>query len=238
MSTKPLAEQVVTGANGAEAANANHGAIRPRDSLFHWCGTADSISGSPKDDEKRALLEAYFGAVADESIAPAARFFCGKLRSPTDGRVIHVDPGVVANAIQDLGRISSDTFRARYVEHGDLADAAAEVFAGRLPSGVSITEVESWFMTLAGASEVEMRRAVMREIFSRVSSLEAEYLVRLLTGTLAIGVDEALVESALSKAFAQPVEAVHRATAIHSDIGEAATRARRRTLDEARPAAT
>jgi DNA ligase-1 len=237
MSTKPLAHQVVPGANGAEAANANHGAIRARDSLFHWCGTAASIENSTKREEKRALLDAYFGAVAEESIAPAARFFCGRMLSSHDGRALTVESGLVADAIQELGRLSSDKFRARYVEHGDLADAAAEVFAGRLPSGVSIVEIESWLMELDPTADADDRRAVMREMFSRVSSLEAQYLVRLLTGTLAIGVDEGIVEEALSKAFAQPIEAVHRVT-VARDIGEAATMARRRTLSEVQPATT
>jgi hypothetical protein len=238
MSTKPLSHQVVPGADGAEAANANQGAIRPRDSLFHWCGTADSISGSVKRDEKRALLEAYFEAVAEESIGPAARFFCGQLVSQRDARTLIVESGLIADAIQELGWLSSDKFRAEYVAQGDLACAAAEVFAGRLPSGVSIIDIESCVLDLAGATEPDDRRDVVREMFSRVSSLEAQYLVRLLTATLSIGIDETLVEEALSKAFAQPVEAIHRATVARGDIGEAATLARRRMLTGVQPAAT
>jgi hypothetical protein len=237
MSTKPLAHQVVPGANGAEAANANHGAIRPRDSLFHWCGTADSIRESRKREEKRALLDAYFGTVAEESIAPAARFFCGRMTPAREGRPAIIESGLIANAIQDLGRLSSAAFRARYVDHGDLADAAAEVFAGRLPSGVSIIDAATWMTALADAPEADARHAWLRDMFSRVSALEARYLVQLMNGTMDIGVDQALVEEALASSFGQPIEAVRRAT-VRGDIGDAATRARRRTLDEEQPAAT
>lgn len=212
MSTKPLAHQVVPGANGAEAANANHGAIRARDSLFHWCGTADSISESPKRDEKRALLEAYFGAVAEESIAPAARFFCGRIASSDANDRVTIDKGLIADAIQDQGRLSTDAFRARYVDHGNLSDAAAEVFAGRLPSGVSITEVAGWLNDLVIATDRDGQRARLRDLFARVSALEARYLVQLLAGTLSIGVDESLID--------------------------AATLARRRPLTEGQPTAT
>ena len=61
MSTKPLSQQVVTGADGAESANAQDGAVRPRDSLFHWCGTADSVRRTNERGKRCSLLDAYFG---------------------------------------------------------------------------------------------------------------------------------------------------------------------------------
>ncbi|HUQ84023.1 MAG TPA: hypothetical protein VM076_22930 [Gemmatimonadaceae bacterium] len=237
MSTKTLAHQVVPGANGAEAANANDGAIRPRDSLFHWCGTADSIRGSARHDEKLALLDAYFGTVAEESIGPAARFFCGQIGAAREGGRAIIESGLIADAIQDLGRLSTTAFRARYAEHGDLAEAAAEVFAGRLPSGVSVSDVAMWMSEIVESHEVDARRARLCDVLARVSALEARYLVQLMSGTMEIGVDQTLVEEALASSFGQPVEAVHRAT-VRDDIGEAAARARRRTLDEAQPPAT
>ena len=78
MSTKPVAHQVVPGVRGAESASAEEGAVRPRDSFFHWCGTADAIRTTTSRPEKRAILDAYFVAVAEETVAPAARFFDGK----------------------------------------------------------------------------------------------------------------------------------------------------------------
>src|SRR4029450_8623204 len=60
MSTKPLAHQVVPGARGAESSAAEGGAVRSRDSLFHWCGTVDAIRVTPNRPEKRAILDAYF----------------------------------------------------------------------------------------------------------------------------------------------------------------------------------
>src|SRR3954469_25353628 len=84
MSTKPVAHQVVPGASGGESAAAEEGAVRPRDSLFHWCGTADAIRTTPSRPEKRAILDAYFVVVAEETVAPAARFFVGAFFPPTD----------------------------------------------------------------------------------------------------------------------------------------------------------
>ena len=232
MSTKPLAKQVVHGANGAESANAQDGAIRARDSLFHWCGTADSLRETPDRPHKRSLLDAYFGAVADESIGPAARLFSGVLVPRHDVRSVAVAKPVIEGAIEDLTRISGDKLRARYVQNRDLGDAAAMVFAGRLPSGLSITDVASWADALAGAAGAGAQRTLLRDMLARLSALEAQYLVKLLCGEMDIGVTDALLEEALAGAFSLPVDAVRRTNAARGDIGETATLARRRTLDD------
>jgi DNA ligase 1 len=230
MSTKPLAQQVVTGANGAESANAQDGAVRPRDSLFHWCGTADSLRRTNDRGARCSLLEAYFGAVAEESIAPAARYFLGSVLPAREGRRLGVDPSLIEQAIRDLTHLSTRALRARAREYGDLAAAAADVFAGRLPSGVSIIDVVRWADEMADANDATERRTVLRDMFARLSALEAQYVVRLLGGELQIGVDEALIEEALATAFSQPLDAVRRAAALRGDIGEVAALARRRML--------
>jgi DNA ligase-1 len=232
MSTKPLAQQVVPGADGAESANAEDGAVRPRDSLFHWCGTADSVRRATERPQKCALLEAYFGAVAESTIGPAARFFTGLVLPRHDPRPLGVDAPLIVEVIQDLTRIPGDELRARSVKHGDLGDAAAEAFAGRLPSGLSVPDVALWAGALAGAMGASERRAVLRDMFARLSGLEAQYVVKLIAGELRIGVKEALVEEALAKAFSQPVASVRRANLLRDDIGEVAILARRRDLDQ------
>ena len=230
MSTKPLSQQVVTGADGAESANAQDGAVRPRDSLFHWCGTADSVRRTNERGARCSLLDAYFGAVAEESIAPAARYFLGSMLPARDERRLGVDSSLIEETIRDLSRLSTRALRARTRKYGDLAAVAADVFAGRLPSGLSITDVALWADELVDASDATERRTILRDMFARLSALEAQYVVRLLGGELQIGVDGALIEEALAAAFSQPLDAVRRAATLGGDIGEVATLARRRML--------
>lgn len=234
MSTKPLAQQVVPGADGAESATAEDGAVRPRDSLFHWCGTVDAIRQSTKRVEKSALLEAYFESVAEQTIAPAARFFSGVIFPRHDVRTIRVGWSLVVDAIQDLSHVHPVKFRDRYIKHGDLGDAVAEVFAGRLPSGIAVEDIATWTEALATTTEAETRRVLMRDMLARLSALEAQYLVKLIGGKLRIGIKEAQVEEALANTFGQPLAAVRRANLLRGDIGEVARLTRRRSLDDAR----
>ena len=236
MSTKPLSQQVVTGANGAESADAQDGAVRPRDSLFHWCGTADSVRRANKRGARCSLLDAYFGAVAEESIAPAARYFLGSVFPAREARRPVLDPPLIEQVIRDVTRLSTRAFRARTGKYGNLAAVAADVFAGRLPSGLSIIDVALWADELVDASDATERRTLLNEMFARLSALEAQYAVQLLCRDLQIGVDEALIEEALAAAFSQPLDAVRRAVALRGDIGEVATLARRRMLTALRAA--
>ena len=198
MSTKPIAKQVVPGAAGAESAAAEEGAVRPRDSLFHWSGTVDAIRVTPHREEKRAILVAYFEAVAAETIAPATRMFVGEI-FPSDGSAPRwVDWEVVAQAIQGVTRMSDESLRARCSKLGDIASVAADAFAGRLPSGIAVVEVADWAAELAGAFEPEDERELVSGMLARLSSLEACYLVQLIVGDFQIGLDVGDIESAVA----------------------------------------
>ncbi len=198
MSTKPLAKQVVPGAKGAESSTAEDGAVRPRDSMFHWSGTVDAICRASSPLEKGALLGAYFEAVAHETLAPAARYFAGQLLPPDDPRAITVDRSLVTGAIEDLTRIAPDAFRTRSSADADLGDVAAEAFAGRLPSGIAVVDVEAWVDELANAFDDDARRVLVREMLARLSAIEARYIVKLVGGELRIGLTDEQITGAVA----------------------------------------
>lgn len=197
MSTKPVARQVVPGARGAESSAAEEGAVRPRDSLFRWCGTADAIRTTATRFEKRAILDAYFAVVAEETVVPAARFFGGAFFPQTASGTRRIEATIVADAIQDLARAASGALRGRK-RLRDIASVAADVFAGRLPSGIAISEVAEWADDLGAASEADAQRRLVGEMLARLSSLEARYVVQLIVGELDIGLDVTDVEGALA----------------------------------------
>jgi len=202
MSTKPLAHQVVPGARGAESAAAEEGAVRSRDSLFHWCGTVDAIRVTTNRAERRAILDAYFESVAEESAEPAARFFVGVFFPPPESASRRFEWPIVAEAIHELTRMSLDDIRDRYQVSGDLGAVAADAFAGRLPSGIAMSEVAGWSDELARATEAQLQRRLIGELLARLSSLEALYVVKLMVGELDIALDAADVEAALATRYA------------------------------------
>ena len=197
MSTKPVARQVVPGPDGAESASAADGATRPRDSLFHWCGTVDAIRQTDDAAEKRSFLEAYFAAIADESVGPATRFFSGDIFAGSSARVPWT---LIAKAIEDLTRLSVGRRRTRRILKGDLSNAAEDAFAGRLPSGLSVCEVDEWGGQLAAAESESARGQLLRDMLARLNAMEAKYLVSLVCGELRIGMSREQIEEAAAVA--------------------------------------
>lgn len=203
MSTKPLAHQVMPGAGDAESSSAAVGAVRSRDSLFHWCGTLEAIQQATKDTERRALLDVYFSALAEESVASAARYFSGVFFPNELPATPCVPKPVVAGAIQDLARVRAEE-RLAGNPGLDLGDVVADAFAGRLPSGLALSEVAEWGDALKDAADDAARRTLVREMLARVSSFEARYLVRLIVGELGVVVDRSLVEAAVNRRRSEP----------------------------------
>jgi len=230
MSTKPLATQIVPGSEGAESASAEDGAIRPRDSFFHWCGTVDAVRQTNDPDDRQDLLEAYFAAVAGETVAPAARFFLGSIGPRNGAPPLAVADEPVIRAMQDLARMDPDELRERCLAAEDLGCVAAEVFAGRLPSGLSMRDVASWGEKLRAAPDEGSRHALVRDMLARLNSLEARYFVNLITGRLALGLDESAIEEVLAQTFGQPLSAVRAARDGGRDIGEVAQLVRQRAI--------
>jgi DNA ligase-like protein len=202
MSTKSVAHQVVPGAGGAESAAAQDGAVRPRDSLFHWCGTADAIRGATTPPEKRAILDAYFVAVAEESVPPAARFFVGAFFPSTDAGTRRIEWEIVVDAIEGLVRGGSTGLRRRCAKLGDIGSVAAEVFAGRLPSGIAMSGVGGWADDLGAATDPDAQRRLVTDMLARLSSLEARYVVQLIVGELDIGLGPTDVAGAVETRYA------------------------------------
>src|SRR5438552_6008601 len=64
----------------------------------------------------------------------------------------------------------------------------------------------------------------------RLSAREAEYVIKILTGDLRIGLREGLVEEAIARAFDAPLDEVKEANMLLGDIGAAATLASRKEL--------
>jgi DNA ligase-like protein len=203
MSTKSVAHQVVPGVRGAESAAAEEGAVRSRDSLFHWCGTADAVRATTSGQEKRAILDAYFAAVAEESVAPAVRFFVGEVFPTRGSGTRQIECEIVVDAIQGLVRVGSNDLRRRCARLGDIGSVAAEVFAGRLPSGIAISGVAGWADDLAAATDRDAERRLVGDMLARLSSLEARYVVQLIVGELDIGLDPADVDEALAARHAR-----------------------------------
>ena len=107
---------------------------------------------------------------------------------------------------------------------------------GALPTtqpDLSAIEAEAYFRQIARARGPAAKGALVREVLSRATPLEAKYLVKIMTGDLRIGLKESLVEEAIARAYGGTLAEVQRANMLVGDIGETLRLSARGALGEA-----
>jgi DNA ligase-1 len=143
----------------------------------------------------------------------------------------------------DLGAVAAEVLPGRRVSEsvgaGDLAhqNRAALGSVGQNEdshfahgSSPSVPEVQAAFREIAAARGPAAKTILVRELLSRVTPIEAKYIVKIVTGDLRIGLKESLVEDAIAKAYGGKLSEVQRANMLLGDIGETLQLAARGSL--------
>ena len=110
-----------------------------------------------------------------------------------------------------------------------LARASA---LSRLRALSSSAQVQAKFAELVNISGAANKLPTLLDLFRFLTPAEAQYVVKIITGDLRIGLKENTVEEAIAKAFDRPADAVRRANMVLGDIGETAVLAKRGELDQ------
>src|SRR5579864_1141080 len=185
--------------------------------MHNFAETAERIAATTKKLEKTALLADYFKSVTVEEAAVAAIFFSGRPFPAWEETTLQVGGTLLWRIVMELSGKSETELTAAYREHGDLGAVAGAVLPNRMewsdgrlrPSShrdVSDFEfppsaVQKIFREIAAARGPAVKGALVRQLLSEVSPLEAKYVVKIMTGDLRIGLKESLVEEAIPKAY-------------------------------------
>jgi len=111
----------------------------------------------------------------------------------------------VARSIAMAYNATLEHIAALYAALGDLGLVAGKVKseAGHIPHVLNVDEVFEGLRTIAqtaGKGAVEQRIARLSDLLTRVDSVSAKYVVRILLGNLRLGIGDATVLDALAKA--------------------------------------
>jgi len=209
--------------------------------MLKFAQTADRISATAKKLEKTALLADYFTSVSVDEAATAAVFFSGRPFPVWEETTLQVGGSLLWRIVAEISGRSEAELTTAYREHGDLGAVAGAVLrggAGSRPSkdaaDISPTGIQQAFRSIATARGPAAKGALVRQLFSRLSPLEAKYIVKIMTGDLRIGLKESLVEEAMAKGFATSIKDVQRANMLLGDIGETLRLAAQQRLADAR----
>ncbi len=202
--------------------------------MQRFATTCEAIAGTTKKLQKTALVADYLKACSIDEAAIGAVFLCGRPFPAWEETTLQVGGRSLWKIVADLANREQADLAASYRQHGDLGAVAGDLLPERPGEDLSVSDVERGFRQIAAARGPSAKDALVRELLSRVSPLEAKYIIKIMTGDLRIGLKESLVEEAIAKAYGATPAEVQRANMLLGDIGAALRFAAEGKLAEAR----
>src|SRR5262249_2706048 len=211
------------------------GTAAPTNSEFlTFASVGESVRARRAKLEKVRLLADYLRTLNSEQLRIVATYLTGRAFAQSDLRTLQVGWSVIYRALVVSAKIGDAEFHRIAASHGDLGKSAFDVLNGRTtPKPFSILKSRKLFEELHRARGPIAKTELLQNRFANLSAPEGEYVVKILTGDLRIGLREGLVEEAISRAFEVPIEQVREANMLLGDIGATASLASEKHLDRA-----
>jgi DNA ligase-1 len=183
----------------------------------------EAIAATPAKLEKTGLLAEYFRTLKPAELAIASIYFTGKPFPQNDLRTLQVGWSVIHRALSGASKLTEAEFRRIAKSHGDAGKTALEALEGRtVPEPFTLSQSRELFESLHKSRGPLAKTEVLRSRLAKLSAREGQYVVKILTGDLRIGLREGLVEEAVAAAFDAPLDDVKEANMLLGDIGKTA----------------
>ncbi|PYL67676.1 MAG: DNA ligase, partial [Verrucomicrobia bacterium] len=206
----------------------------PQSEFIAFANIGEAIAATPAKLKKIRLLAGYLRGLTSEQLPIATLYFTGRAFAQSDLRTLQVGWAIIFRALQAATHIDDTELHRIASAHGDAGRSAFEILDGRTaPQPFSIRESHELFENLHRARGPNAKAKLLQNRLSILSPREGEYVVKILTGDLRIGLREGLVEEAITKAFDVPLEEVREANMLSGDIGQTALLASRKELHRA-----
>jgi DNA ligase-1 len=203
--------------------------------MREFAATCEKIAGTTKKLEKTAIVAGYLKSRPAEEAAVSTVFLSGRTFPVWEETTLQVGGSLLWRIVAELSAKSEHELTIAYRKQGDLGAVAAEVLpARRGDRDLSVLEVQASFRQIAAARGPAAKSALVRDLLSQATPLEAKYIVKIITGDLRIGLKESLVEEAITQAYGGTLGEVQRANMLLGDIGETLKLAAAGNLTKAR----
>jgi DNA ligase-1 len=199
----------------------------------------ERIAGTTKKLEKTAIVAEYLKSRTPEEASLSAVFLSGRPFPVCEETTLQVGGSLLWRIVADLSGKSEAELTAAYRQLGDLgavaeallpatgsnghAGTGATAAPGRAKPGssaLSVADVAAKFREIASARGPAAKSALVRDLLSISTPLEAKYIVKIMTGDLRTGLKESLVEEAIAKAYGGTLGEVQRANMRLGEIGD------------------
>jgi DNA ligase-1 len=229
-----LGKTVVAGVSPASPRPAADTAATIGSEFRAFAEVGEAIAAKPAKLEKVRLLAEYLRTLDPAQLAITAIYFTGKPFPQNDLRTLQAGWAVIQRALLAAAKLSEAEFRRIASSHGDAGKTALEALAGRtVPEPFALSASREFFESVHKARGPLAKTEILQARLAKLSAREGQYVIKILTGDLRIGLREGLVEEAIASAFAAPLDDVKEANMLLGDIGETAVLALKGELQRA-----
>jgi DNA ligase 1 len=202
--------------------------------MREFAKTCEAIGGTTKKLQKTAIVAEYLKSRSVDEAAVSAVFLSGRPFPAWEEATLQIGGRSLWAIVAELAGKEEGELTASYRRLGDLGAVAGDVLPERSGQRLTVLDVEASFRQIAAARGSAAKTAIVRDLLSHATPLEAKYMVKIMTGDLRIGLKESLVEEAVAKAYGSQLTDVQRANMLLGDIGETVRLAAAGRLAEAR----
>ena len=188
--------------------------------MLRFAQTCEAVAGTTKKLEKTALVSGYLTSLPTDDAAIAAIFFSGRPFPSYRDTPLQVGGALLWRTIAEISGKSEAELSEIYRRHGDAGSVTAEALPPRPASVLTLHTVQQTFEQIAATRGSAPKAQLLRQLLEQATLLEGKYIVKIIGGDLRIGLKESLVEEAIAKSFAAPLDQVKRANMLLGDIGE------------------
>ena len=224
------------GATMVTSSSRDHSGANPisASEFLSFAEVGEAIGATPAKLEKVRLLAEYLGKLDQERVAIATVYFTGRAFPQSDLRTLQVGGSIIYRALSAAAKLSDAEFRRIAYSHGDAGKTAFEALAGRTnPEPFTLVESREFFQVLQRTRGPLAKTDLLQHRLAHISAAEGQYLVKILSGDLRIGLREGLVDEAIARAFDAQLDDVKEANMLLGDIGRAAILAKQGELNRA-----
>jgi DNA ligase-1 len=202
--------------------------------MLRLATACEAIAGTTKKLLKTGIVVEYLTSRTTDEAAVSAIFLSGRAFPAWEETTLQVGGRALWRIVAEVSGSDEGKLTAAYRRHGDLGAVAGEVLPERAGQGLGVLEVEATFRQIAAARGPAVKGALVRDLISRATPVEAKYIVKIITGDLRIGLKESLVEEAIARAYGGRLADVLRANMLVGDLGETVRLASQGRLAEAK----
>ncbi|MBA3273525.1 MAG: ATP-dependent DNA ligase, partial [Chthoniobacterales bacterium] len=194
----------------------------------------EAIAATPAKLAKVRLLSDYLRSLNATQLPIASRYLTGKAFAQSDPRTLQAGWAVIFRALLAATKLHDSDLHRIAGSHGDAGKTAFEALEDRTnPEPFTLAASKELFDQLQQARGPITKTELLQARLARLAALEGQYVVKILTGDLRIGLREGLVEEAIASAFDVALDDVKEANMLLGDIGQTALLASRRELQTA-----